>query len=689
MADLQISPYKPNSIQGKPILRACEACYSKKIRCDTGGHNSACSYCVSHGIDCHARTRKRKARSISKDEPLSKQELGMAAPTSPAEARRTHLERSDTNVSRSGTSPGTSLATSPYLFVTYQPAPEPMSSPDAFQNSSYLSRAAILGEEFASIDHSHGERRGSAEGHVLSRTDLEVLKLYKAFDLPIAPLRQSLVDAFVDYAWVWMPVVDLSKLVGSYSVGDGSLLVLQAVLLVGAIMRPEVCDKDFVDEQYRKVKSLLNSGYERDPMHILTALCLIQWYAPKAPKDISTDTPTAWATMAVGLCQQVGLHRPTAALYGNNKGLWRRIWWTLATRDNLMASAHGRPRAIHYADSTNHMITVDDFEDPGNRKASIFVEYVKICRILGDLCQVLTRHGRINQAERNEFSWRLKEYLNSFPERFMVVNKGYDFELAQLHVPILSTISILHRPRSVFNLTSANAAGIVAGNLSFRLLQSIELRGQTKLLSSAFSWHLMATSIPHLSALRVPELRSDANHALDELEKVLSTLGKVRPSAQQNLRNVRAIRRAVLAACRNVPSRQNTPESMPPPDNFDQPPIGPDQLLQVYGQDVLQHYHRIFSVLQELQVAAQQNADVTPAQSSSMGNAPEVHIAPMPQHYPPLPRSFNNTPNMAQMPEMATPVMGAYQDLFSNLFGENMHDNVWMRDWMDDLRMPE
>jgi hypothetical protein len=346
------------------------------------------------------------------------------------------------------------------------------------------------------------------------------------------------------------------------------------------------------------------------------------------------------------------------------------------------------------ADSTNHVITVDDFEDPGNRKASIFVEYVKICRILGDLCQVLTRYGRINQAERNDFSWRLKEYLTGLPERFMVVNKGYDFELAQLHVPILSTISILHRPRSVFNLTPANAASIVAGNLSFRLLQSIELRGQTKLLSSAFAWHLMATSIPHLSALRVADLKADASHALDELERVFATLGKVRAAAAQNLRNVRAIRRAVVVARRAQPSRQATPESMPPPDAsggaYEQTPIGPEQLLSVYGSDVLTHYHRIVSVLQEAQAAAQEsNSSINtpaapPAQQASVG-AQMQHPPPLIPQYQPMQQNTN----IGVLPEMATPVMGAYQDLFSNLFGDSMmQDNVWMRDWMDDLQMP-
>jgi hypothetical protein len=329
---------------------------------------------------------------------------------------------------------------------------------------------------------------------------------------------------------------------------------------------------------------------------------------------------------------------------------------------------------LNSADSTNSMITIDDFEDPRDRRAAIFVDYARICQILGDLCQGLTRHGRINHMERNEFSCRLQRFLHSLPDELLIAKRGYDFELAQLHVPILSTISILHRPRSVFAITSVNAASVVAGNLSFRLFQAMELRGQTKLLSSAFAWHLMAASIPHLSALRIRELSSEANYALDELEKVFSSLGKVRPAAQQNLRNVRAIRCAVLASRRSDPSRRNTPESMPPDSAMEQSHTIPEQLLQIYGQDVIQHYHRIVAALQDAQ---SEHTEVTPMQSGFVGNL-----------QPPLLMNVD-TPGASMQLELATPIH-AYQDLFSNLFGDSLQDNVWMRDWMDDLRpMPE
>jgi hypothetical protein len=35
-------------------------------------------------------------------------------------------------------------------------------------------------------------------------------------------------------------------------------------------------------------------------LNILAALCLVQWYTPSAPKDISTDVPRFWNTYAVG-----------------------------------------------------------------------------------------------------------------------------------------------------------------------------------------------------------------------------------------------------------------------------------------------------------------------------------------------------------------------------------------------------
>jgi len=442
-------PYDPNTSLRKASLRACESCYIRKVRCNTGGHSMSCQNCVTHGVECKPRSRKRKSTANG---PFT---------SIPALNGHTHPTVDDSPRRRAsvGCQPlqadGTGVA-APLLFVTHlrrQPKTitprRSSSSGDPFYNSSYLSRSAILGEDFPDIDHSHAA--GVVPGHTLSPTDIEVLRLYHAFDLPLPALRQSLIEAYTRKCWTWMPVVNISYLSGSFAAGGDSLLLLQAVLLVGSLMRPELCTKETSDEYYRRVKALINAGYERDPLKILAALCLIQWYTPTSPKDISTDTPRFWASYALGLAQQMGLHKASISRTADYD-LRRRVWWTLRARDNLMAAAHGRPRMLDSADCTVESMDVNDFEDPTDLRALIFVFYTKLLEILGDLCQLLTREGKISSQERTRMAVRLKDYIHGLPDALRLnepdgAARPYNFELAQFHVPILITITILYRPR--------------------------------------------------------------------------------------------------------------------------------------------------------------------------------------------------------------------------------------------------
>jgi hypothetical protein len=568
--------------------------------------------------------------------------------------------------------------TAPFLSLTYQPSPAPESSPDAFYNSSYLSRSAILGEDFPGIDHSHAN--GTAQAHSLSKSDLEVLNIYHALDLPDPPLRQSLLEAFVEYAWTWMPVLDLSLLSRTGVARDDSLLLLQAVLLVGMLMRPEVCDKEMVEIQYKRVKALINTGYERSPLNILAALCLMQWYTSTAPNDLSTDTPRFWANYAAGLAQQVGLNSPSTSHHNEAESrLRRRIWWTLCTRDNLMASAHGRPRILSPADSTVSMIELNDFEDLRDHRASVFVAYVKIVQILGNLCELLRRHGLIDHAERAGFISQLDECLSNFPDQLHLLDsrdsiRTYDLEIAQLHIPVMVTLTILHRPRSIFALGITNAESVTAAHLAFRLFEAIHLRGHTKLLSSAFAWHLLAVSIPHLSALRYPELKEQSNQALDALETSLSILGTVRPAAANNLRNIRAIRSAVHASSRTQPTCRNTPELNGSTD----PQVAPSSahIFRHYGPSAVQYHDKVISALKEpskthsnQRIAVEDVAVGSFTTTQSCSSTQNLSIDFLPDND--VAGSVNDAPN-----------------LFTALFGPGLQDNSWMRDWMEDLHMP-
>jgi len=564
--------YDPGTLNQQSQPKACEACYVAKVKCDIAVGDEKCKNCGQHGAECRPRVRKRKG--AGPESIALRQVAGMSNINSASGQSRTNTGRKrqrfeiyahqDTEAETTGSTPvalalqnneNTDLS-APLLFIGHQStlANSPTtttgavsSSIDNFHNSSYLSRSAILGNDFPDIDHSHVDQ--SVKQHRMSSVDMKVLELYGAFDLPDMPLRQSLIEAFQHKCWTWMPVVDLPSDAGDFPSNTTSLLPLQAIMLVGALMRPSICNKATCDTYYYRVKSLVHSGYERNPLNILAALCLVQYYTPTAPKDVSVDTPRFWWSSALGIAQQIGLHRQPARR-GRDHGLRRRIWWTLYVRDSIMSSAHGRPRLLRLADSTMDPPSIHDFPDPNSLPAHIFVSYVGITEIMCDLCELLVNSNHLATEARDRIEQRLLVFVRGFPERLKLhgsegIQRPYDFELAQLHIPLLTTIAILYRPHSVFTLKPSNAAGVVAAYLSFRIFQAIELREQTRFLSSSFSWYLLVTAIPHLSSLRIPALCKEANLALDAIEGVLGTLGTVRPSATTNLQNVKAIRKVL------------------------------------------------------------------------------------------------------------------------------------------------
>ena len=113
-----------------------------------------------------------------------------------------------------------------------QQCPTPVPAPDQFENSSFLSRSATIGEEFANVDHSHDDRQGRS--YRIPALDLEILRISGAFDLPRSALRQSLLEAFCDKCYTWSPVADPLEPSGVSQGGQISLLVLQALLLAGS-----------------------------------------------------------------------------------------------------------------------------------------------------------------------------------------------------------------------------------------------------------------------------------------------------------------------------------------------------------------------------------------------------------------------------------------------------------------------
>ncbi|ETN40916.1 uncharacterized protein HMPREF1541_05196 [Cyphellophora europaea CBS 101466] len=680
--------YDPSTRSQQAQPKACEACYARKVRCDADGSNEACRNCLIHGVECRSRTRKRKAADQTPatrptprppaPEPTPHQRNGSGSgpqlsPVVPLPTDQSQmLDPKDVSAPLLFIGQQNPLASSPGTTANAQ-----QSSHDEFHNAGYISRSAILGDDFPNIDHSNAEQ--PVRQHKLSATELQVLHLYHAFDLPELPLRQSLLEAFMDKCLTWMPVVNVKSLGATSTDGDGSLLLLQAVLLVGSLMRPDTCYKATLDSHYQRVKALINSGYERNPLNILASLCLIQWYTPSAPRDISTDTARFWESCALGIAQQIGLHRQPE----RNKpdyGLRRRIWWTLFIRDSLMATAHGRPRMLNLADCTMEPPSIYDFDNSADVRAQIFVAYQDITCLLYDLCNFLLK-PQPPPEERTQISQRLVALCRNLPDALRLQDsdgwqRPYNFEIAQLHAPLLTTIAIFYRPRSVFAISPENAASIAASNLNFRILQAIHLREETRYLASPFSFYGMVAAIPHLSCLRVAGLRAEADVALDAIESFMEKLGSVRPAAANNLRNVRAIRKAINSTEQSGSKTTRLTESV-----HDQTSLAAaaEMLGVLYGAQATQNLHNITTILsasieipsrQTGQEAAQQQVYPTPDLNGMNLNG---HLTE--------PNAFS------EQSHMGLPTIADFGEGFSPVLTNHFQENTWMRNWIDDLHL--
>lgn len=334
-----------------------------------------------------------------------------------------------------------------------------------------------------------------------------------------------------------------------------------------------------------------------------------------------------------------------------------------------MSAAHGRPRIINPADCGVEPPSVHDFPDPNDLRAQIFVSYVSITSILCDLCQLLTRQNNPPFVEKNQIGLRLLEYVRSLPPALRLVQpngppKPYSFDLAQLHIHLLTSIIILYRPQSIFHVPPASAPAIVAANLNFRIFEAIELRGHTCFLSSGFAWHLLVNAIPQISCLGIPALREEFKGSLDSIEGVLRTLASTRPAAANNLRNIQVIRRALetkdglLARGLSANVAQDV-FSFSPLDLFDP-----------YGGEVPKSYDRIAAALEA-------------SHSNDIGGQNFENVSQGNQNVPQIPdtqtHSFAATPN-----QIADETI--FHD-FPGLLGSNFPEDGWMRNWIDEANL--
>lgn len=230
-------------------------------------------------------------------------------------------------------------------------------------------------------------------------------------------------------------------------------------------------------------------------------------------------------------------------------------------RDSIISVGLGRPRTINLEDSDVSPPSVEDFPVQ-DAKARLFVEYVSICQLLGDVAQGFRRKWR-TPPWRNDLDNALYRWIKELPNEFRVFggdrqagNVCY-FEARQLHVPFFVMLVILHRdpaagrrPSSVSLVSSAYIASIY---------EEFIARDELRHLGPAFTFYALAAGLSQLSGYRYASLAKAAEENFGIIRLSLELLGERWGSANGALRALSEARKAVL----RLPQYPEPPADIP------------------------------------------------------------------------------------------------------------------------------
>ncbi|KAG9667422.1 MFS general substrate transporter, partial [Aureobasidium melanogenum] len=276
------------------------------------------------------------------------------------------------------------------------------------------------------------------------------------------------------------------------------------------------------------------------------ATTMLHWYTPDGPAFVSHDTSEYWLKIGVGLAYQIGLHKEPPP--GPQRAIRRRMWWSLVVRDSLISVSRGRPRAVNLEDSDVSMPTLDDFAD-APETGELFIAYVEVCCILGDLVQTCARR-RITTSKRTEVMNGLFKWTRMLPARLMLAQysvdtrsyeaRPHDFLARQLHVPYFTSIIILARSGATGEIVSS--AAVMAASFVAGIYEDFLARNLVGLLSPTF------TTFAFVSGLVLRSLRSYPGlwpAARKDLETILASLQQLSNRWRSAIGAYKVIQRAL------------------------------------------------------------------------------------------------------------------------------------------------
>lgn len=517
-----------NQPKRKRAELVCSACHSKKIKCDLqskrdGQGDGKCTNCRVGGRDCHIRPSKRRRNANHGIQQQAR------PPPSPSSVDETRTESVISHAHSSGSNPPPRDSPKSQHDVTVQAPPPPIAL--------HTSRSSPTDVDTGFLQVYGPENQFDAQQQEMKATVDRGPSLSGSQQLE---LLQIFAETYVDYVYPWCPVLDVDSILED---SLRSPLLANALALAASHIRPPLIPHEGPANYYDKARNMFYNDEEADGVTTLQAVSLFYWWAPRPPTVAHRHSSWWWTTVLIRHAQQMNFHReptpPQPLLVGRVLSLRRRIWWTSFARERLTALCQSKPSIIDPLDCNIQEPTLADFppEPKMQRKGEIFIAWVRLCAIIGDIAKCLSR----SKMEQNspfpaQLRQKLVDWVQSLPPHLQLpigsqTTISFDRDVHQLYLPYLTTIIILHLKRSAHSLPAALPPAILAASCIARILRDILSRGDTRFLMAITCWYSGTAFIALLQASRIDGLWKEANADLDVLTNAAKQLQRMWGSA--------------------------------------------------------------------------------------------------------------------------------------------------------------
>ncbi|KAL3255317.1 hypothetical protein ABHI18_008282 [Aspergillus niger] len=200
--------------------------------------------------------------------------------------------------------------------------------------------------------------------------DVDCLKAKGAFIYPERNILEEMINAFLKHFYPLYSVVDPIDLRKAQQERKLPWILLHSICFVAmTFCEPALIYKAGFSSRaqarkvyYDRAKALFDFNYENRKIILVKVAILLSF---KGPQMDCYWNPCSWIEIGVTMAVAMGLHRRSIAMSGNSrdKGLLRRLWWTLVVRDAHCSALLGRPFRINMSQVDTEMLAEGDFPD--------------------------------------------------------------------------------------------------------------------------------------------------------------------------------------------------------------------------------------------------------------------------------------------------------------------------------------